>query len=142
MMCKPRFSLPGGWQKDLPSLFAGIPKRHEVSHHGHEHERSDRLAAEEQLSWIEKATEVPQKVTGTGPPGFTTRDFRLRPGRSLPFWSNVGMPTMPPRQVTGASPSRSEASAPHREIPTPGNNLECDVMPFGAGTCLLRVRHM
>jgi len=77
MMCKPRFSLPGGWQKDLPSLFARIPRRHKVSCHRHEHERFDRLAAEEQLRRIEKATEVLQKLTATRPPGFTARDFRL-----------------------------------------------------------------
>jgi len=91
MMCKPRFSLPGERQKDLPSLFAGIPKRHELSYHGHEHERSDRLAAEEHLRRIEKATEVLHEVTGTTPPRFRAPNLRLND----PVWQGSVFMKMP-----------------------------------------------
>lgn len=70
------FFVTGMAAERFPELIAEVSQRHEVSCHGYEHERFDRLAADEQRRRIEKATEVLHKVTGTKPPGFRAPNFK------------------------------------------------------------------
>ena len=71
------FFVTGRTAEGFPELIAQTSTRHEVSCHGYEHERFDRLGVEEQRRRIEKATEVLQAVTGRRPPGFRAPNFRL-----------------------------------------------------------------
>jgi peptidoglycan-N-acetylglucosamine deacetylase len=71
------FFVTGVAAERFPNLIAEISQRHEVSCHGYEHERFDRLAAGEQRWRIEKATGILQKVTGGRPPGFRAPNFKF-----------------------------------------------------------------
>jgi peptidoglycan/xylan/chitin deacetylase (PgdA/CDA1 family) len=71
------FFVTGLAAEGFPGLIAEISQRHEVSCHGYEHERLDRLAVEEQRQRIQKATEILQAITGIKPPGFRAPNFKL-----------------------------------------------------------------
>jgi peptidoglycan/xylan/chitin deacetylase (PgdA/CDA1 family) len=71
------FFVTGLAAEGFPGLIAEISQRHEVSCHGYEHERFDRLAVEEQRQRIQKGTEILQAITGTKPPGFRAPNFKL-----------------------------------------------------------------
>lgn len=71
------FFVTGMTAERFPGLIASISERHEVSCHGYEHERFDRLAVEEQRRRIDRATEALEAVTGRSPPGFRAPHFRL-----------------------------------------------------------------
>lgn len=71
------FFVTGLAAERFPELISEISRGHEVSCHGYEHERFDRLAVEEQQERIQKATEILQKITGTKPLGFRAPNFKL-----------------------------------------------------------------
>lgn len=60
----------------FPKLIRKVSREHEVGCHGYEHERFDRISAEEQLRRIELATKVLTKVTGRKISGFRAPNFR------------------------------------------------------------------
>ena len=70
------FFITGLAAERFPKLISEISQRYEVSCHGYEHERFDRLIAEEQRRRIQKATEILQKITGTKPLGFRAPNFK------------------------------------------------------------------
>jgi peptidoglycan/xylan/chitin deacetylase (PgdA/CDA1 family) len=71
------FFITGLAAERFPGLIAEISQRHEISCHGYEHERFDRLSVKEQWKRIQKATEILQKITGTKPLGFRAPNFKL-----------------------------------------------------------------
>jgi peptidoglycan-N-acetylglucosamine deacetylase len=71
------FFVTGQTAERYPGLIADISSGHEVSCHGYEHERFDRLVIEEQRRRIDTATELLKAVTGRRPPGFRAPNFRL-----------------------------------------------------------------
>jgi len=71
------FFITGLAAERFPGLIAEISQKYEVSCHGYEHERFDKLAVEEQRERIQKATEILQKITGTKPLGFRAPNFKF-----------------------------------------------------------------
>ena len=71
------FFVTGLAAERFPKLIAEISQRYEVSCHGYEHERFDKLAVDEQRQRIQKATEILQKITGVKPPGFRAPNFKF-----------------------------------------------------------------
>lgn len=83
------FFITGLAAEGFPKLIAGISQKYEVSCHGYEHERFDKLAVEEQRERIQKATEILQKITGTRPLGFRAPNFKL-PRQTLAILEEIG----------------------------------------------------
>jgi len=71
------FFVTGLAAERFPKLIAEISQRYEVSCHGYEHERFDKLAVDEQRQRIQKATEILQKITGAKPLGFRAPNFKF-----------------------------------------------------------------
>lgn len=71
------FFVTGLAAEGFPKLIAEISQRYEVSCHGYEHERFDKLAVDEQRQRIQKATEILQKITGAKPLGFRAPNFKF-----------------------------------------------------------------
>jgi peptidoglycan/xylan/chitin deacetylase (PgdA/CDA1 family) len=71
------FFVTGLAAERFPKLIAEISQRYEVSCHGYEHERFDKLDVDEQRKRIRKATEILQKITGTKPLGFRAPNFKF-----------------------------------------------------------------
>ncbi len=71
------FFVTGLAAEKFPELIAKISQRYEISCHGYEHERFDKLAVNEQRQRIRKATEILQKITGTKPLGFRAPNFKF-----------------------------------------------------------------
>jgi peptidoglycan/xylan/chitin deacetylase (PgdA/CDA1 family) len=71
------FFVTGLAAKRFPKLIAEISQKYEVSCHGYEHERFDKLAVDEQRKRIQKATEILQKITGAKPLGFRAPNFKF-----------------------------------------------------------------
>lgn len=70
------FFVTGLAAEKFPGIVAEISQKHEVACHGHEHERFDILAVEEQRKRIEKATDILQRLTGEKPLGFRAPNFK------------------------------------------------------------------
>jgi len=73
------FFVTGQVAKKFPNLVKKISQEHEVGCHGYEHERFDKLDAQEQFRRIELATKVLNKVTGQRVLGFRAPNFRPSP---------------------------------------------------------------
>jgi len=71
------FFVTGLAAERFPKLIAEISRKYEVSCHGYEHERFDKLAVDEQRKRIQKATEILQKITGAKPLGFRAPNFKF-----------------------------------------------------------------
>jgi len=73
------FFVTGQAAEKFPTLVKKISQEHEVGCHGYEHERFDKLNAQEQFRRIELATKVLKKITGRRVLGFRTPNFRPSP---------------------------------------------------------------
>jgi len=71
------FFVTGLAAERFPKFIAEISRKYEVSCHGYEHERFDKLAVDEQRKRIQKATEILQKITGAKPLGFRAPNFKF-----------------------------------------------------------------
>lgn len=70
------FFVTGQVAERFPDLVKKIPLRHEVGCHGYEHERFDKINAQEQFRRVELATKVLKDVIGQPILGFRAPNFR------------------------------------------------------------------
>ena len=70
------FFVTGQAAEKFSKLIRKVSREHEVGCHGYEHERFDKLSAEEQLRRIELATKILIEVTGRRILGFRAPKFR------------------------------------------------------------------
>lgn len=73
------FFVTGQAAEKFPDLVKKISHGHEVGCHGYEHERFDKLDAQEQFRRIEQATKVLNRVIGQQVLGFRAPNFRPSP---------------------------------------------------------------
>ena len=73
------FFVTGQAAEKFPKLIREVSREHEVGCHGYEHERFDKMGAEEQLRRIELATKLLTGVTGRRILGFRAPNFRPSP---------------------------------------------------------------
>jgi peptidoglycan/xylan/chitin deacetylase (PgdA/CDA1 family) len=70
------FFVTGQAAEKFPNLIKEISREHEVGCHGYEHERFDKIDAQEQFRRIEKATKVLNEIIGQRILGFRAPNFR------------------------------------------------------------------
>jgi peptidoglycan/xylan/chitin deacetylase (PgdA/CDA1 family) len=131
------FFVTGLAAERFPRLISEISQGHEISCHGYEHERFDRLAVEEQQERIQKATEILQKITGTKPPGFRAPNFKLTV-QTLAILEQTGYIYDASKASYKRSPSHSNSSLVriHNTLPSSFLRLPIWLSRSGLSLCL------
>ena len=72
------FFLPAWCMERYPGAVELIQsKGHEIAHHGYLHEAPNELSREEELHWLQRATEVIVSMTGERPKGFRAPSYQF-----------------------------------------------------------------
>lgn len=72
------FFLPGWCMERYPNAVETIlTGGHEIAHHGYLHEHPNACEPEQELYWLQRATEVIERMTGKRPRGFRAPSYRF-----------------------------------------------------------------